>query len=103
MGLDEGVVDGNNLDITVLDGVAEDDTANAAEAVDANLDSHLVCSGGGEIRYRQGEWWLGGGRLDEEEGRERFLKAQTTGVLGSVELIGWGGGQREVRRRSRQT
>ena len=43
VGLDEGVVDGHNLDVVVLDGVAEDDATNAAEAVDANLDSHLVC------------------------------------------------------------
>lgn len=35
--LNEGVVDGDNLDVVVLDGVAEDDTANAAETVDANL------------------------------------------------------------------
>lgn len=56
MRLNEGVVDGNDLDITVLDGVAEDDATNAAKAVDANLDSHLVCRGGVEIRYRRGEW-----------------------------------------------
>lgn len=68
VGLNEGVVDGNNLDITVLDGVAEDDATNAAEAVDANLDSHLVCRGSGEIRW---EWWLGGGRSDGEEGGGR--------------------------------
>lgn len=45
-GLDEGVVDGDDLDIGVLDGVAEDDTANATEAVDADLDgSHFVRCG----------------------------------------------------------
>jgi len=58
-GLDEGVVDGNDLDLGVLDGVAEDDTANAAETVDANLDgSHFACawevvSGRGRQRQRQ--------------------------------------------------
>lgn len=36
--LNEGVVDGDNLDVVVLDGVAEDDATNAAETVDANLD-----------------------------------------------------------------
>lgn len=43
MGLNEGIVDGNDLDIGVLDSVAEDDTTNTAESVDANLDNHLVC------------------------------------------------------------
>lgn len=36
--LNEGVVDGNNLDVGVLDSVAEDDTADTTETVDANLD-----------------------------------------------------------------
>jgi len=43
LGLDERVVDSNDLDIGVLDGVAEDDTADTAKAIDANLDSHVVC------------------------------------------------------------
>ena len=43
VGLNEGVVDGNDLDVRVLNGIAEDDTANAAEPVDADLDSHVVC------------------------------------------------------------
>lgn len=38
LGLDERIVDSDNLDVGVLNGVAEDDTANAAETVDANLD-----------------------------------------------------------------
>lgn len=38
--LNEGVVDGDNLNVGVLDSVAEDDTSNAAEAVDADLDNH---------------------------------------------------------------
>lgn len=42
--VDEGVVDGHDLDFRVLGGVAEDDAANTAEAVDANLDgSHFAC------------------------------------------------------------
>jgi hypothetical protein len=36
--LNEGVVDSDDLDVGVLDGVAENDTANATEAVDADLD-----------------------------------------------------------------
>jgi hypothetical protein len=40
--LNEGVVDSNNLDLGVLDGVAEDDAADTTETVDANLDgSHF--------------------------------------------------------------
>lgn len=41
VGLNEGVVDGNDLDIGVLGSVAEDDTANAAKTVDADLDDHF--------------------------------------------------------------
>jgi hypothetical protein len=41
--LNERVVDSNNLDVGVLDGVAEDDTADTTETVDADLDgSHFV-------------------------------------------------------------
>jgi hypothetical protein len=36
--LNERVVDSDDLDVGVLDSVAEDDAANATEAVDANLD-----------------------------------------------------------------
>lgn len=40
--LNERIVDSNNLDIGVLDGVAEDDTADTTETVDADLDgSHF--------------------------------------------------------------
>lgn len=40
--LNEGVVDSDDLDLGVLDGVAENDTANATEAVDADLDGSHV-------------------------------------------------------------
>jgi hypothetical protein len=41
--LNERIVDSNNLDVGVLDGVAEDDTADTTETVDADLDgSHFV-------------------------------------------------------------
>ena len=42
LGLNEGVVDGNDLNIAVLDGIAEDNATDTAETVDADLDSHLV-------------------------------------------------------------
>ena len=38
MSLNERVVDSDDLDVGVLDSVAEDDTTDAAETVDANLD-----------------------------------------------------------------
>lgn len=41
LGLDEGVVDGNDLDVGVLDRVAEHDAADATEPVDADLGDHL--------------------------------------------------------------
>ena len=37
MRLDEGVVYGHDVDVLVLDGVPEDDTSNAAEAIDSDL------------------------------------------------------------------
>jgi hypothetical protein len=37
VGLDEGVVHGDNVDVVVLDSIAEDDTANATESVDTDL------------------------------------------------------------------
>lgn len=40
-GVNEGVVDSNNLNIAVLDGIAEYDTTNAAETVDTSLDNHF--------------------------------------------------------------
>lgn len=41
-GLNEGVVDGDNIDVVELDGIAEDNASNATEAVDSDLcGSHL--------------------------------------------------------------
>lgn len=37
MRLDEGIVDGNDLEVITLSGVAEDDTANTTETVDTDL------------------------------------------------------------------
>lgn len=42
-GLNEGVVDGDNINVVKLDGIAEDNASDAAEAVDSDLGgSHLV-------------------------------------------------------------
>jgi hypothetical protein len=38
VGFYERIVDGNDIDIIVLNGISEDDTTNAAETVDSNLD-----------------------------------------------------------------
>ena len=38
MGFNEGIVDRNDIDVIVLNGISEDDTSNAAEAVDSNFD-----------------------------------------------------------------
>jgi len=35
--LNKGIVDGDDLDVLMLEGVAEDNTSNAAEAIDADL------------------------------------------------------------------
>lgn len=41
-GLNEGVVDSDNIDVVKLDGIAEDNASNATEAVDSDLcGSHL--------------------------------------------------------------
>jgi len=39
--LDEGVVDGDDLDAVVLNGIAKDNTSNTTEAVDTDL--YVVC------------------------------------------------------------
>lgn len=53
--LNERIVDSNNLDVGVLDGVAEDDTADTTETVDADLDgSHFdYCRRNGSFCSRQ--------------------------------------------------
>ena len=38
MGFDERIIDSDDIDIIVLNGISEDDTANAAETVDTYLD-----------------------------------------------------------------
>lgn len=42
--LNEWIVDGNNLNVVELDGIAEDNAANATEAVDSDL-SWCHCAG----------------------------------------------------------
>lgn len=41
LGLNEGIVHSDDLDIVVLDSIAEDNAANTTETVDADLDSHF--------------------------------------------------------------
>jgi hypothetical protein len=38
VGFNERIVDSDDFDVIVLDGISEDDTTNAAETIDANLD-----------------------------------------------------------------
>jgi hypothetical protein len=52
--LNEGVVDGDNVDVVVLNSIAEDDTADTTETVDANLNgSH---DSGDVVSRRRGDW-----------------------------------------------
>lgn len=38
MWLNEWIIDGDNVDVVMLNGVSEDDTSNSAETVDTDLD-----------------------------------------------------------------
>ena len=49
MGFNEGIVDGDDVDVIVLNSIAEDDTTNTAESVDANLGRSHDCD---SVR-----WW----------------------------------------------
>jgi hypothetical protein len=51
VGFNERIVDGDDIDVIVLDSVSEDDTTNAAETVDSNLDGRHFC---GVVSRRQG-------------------------------------------------
>jgi len=37
VGFNEGIVDSDDVDIIMLDGISEDDTTNTTEAIDSNL------------------------------------------------------------------
>jgi len=37
VGFNEGIVDGDDVDVVVLNGISEDETTNAAETVDTDL------------------------------------------------------------------
>ena len=41
MQLDEGIIDSDDLDIIMLDGVAEDDAADTPKAVDTYFGNHF--------------------------------------------------------------
>jgi len=43
VGFNEGIVDGDDVDVVVLNRIAEDDTTDTAESVDANLCRSHVC------------------------------------------------------------
>jgi hypothetical protein len=46
VGFNERIVDSDNVNVIVLDSISEDDTTNAAETIDANLDgSHDSADG----------------------------------------------------------
>jgi hypothetical protein len=40
LGFNERVIDGDNLNVIMLDSIPIDDTSNSAKAVDSNLDRH---------------------------------------------------------------
>lgn len=111
-GLNEGVVDSNDLDVIVLNGVAEDDTADTAKSVDTDLDDHFdglflgsrLKSSLGRVdgrivgswdclmmlRWKDGERREGTGTDVEKEGVGRDLKAQRQSQEGKgPTAIGW--------------
>ncbi len=45
MGFNERIIDGDNVDIVVLNCVSEDDTTNAAETIDSHFDRGHDCYG----------------------------------------------------------
>jgi hypothetical protein len=53
LGLDEGIVDSNDLNLGVLDGIAENNAADTTETVDADLDNH--CDG---VLCDEGKNWV---------------------------------------------
>lgn len=54
MDLNEGVVDGDNVDVVVLNRIAEDDTADTTETVDTNLDG--CHDSGDDVSMCWGNW-----------------------------------------------
>jgi len=52
--LNEGVVDGDNVDVVVLNRIAEDDTADTTETVDTNLDG--CHDSGDDVSMCWGNW-----------------------------------------------
>jgi len=47
--LNEGVVDSDNVDVVVLNGISEDDTANTTETVDTDLERIVSFCGGMDV------------------------------------------------------
>jgi hypothetical protein len=79
VGLDEGVVDGDDRDVGVLKGISEDDTTNTAETIDSNLyGGHGCCIGG-----QRAEVFLVGGAEGQEGSQEQEELSQ--GVLTMID------------------
>lgn len=49
--VDERVVDGDDLNLRLLEGSTEDETADTTETVDSNLDSHVCEVSGMNVIY----------------------------------------------------
>jgi hypothetical protein len=86
VGLNEGVVDGNDLDVGVLHSIAEDDTANAAESVDANFDNHLVCSLGPVSNCTKRVF---GGEMNRVLRSQEQLGCDGDGKMKRLSMFGW--------------
>jgi hypothetical protein len=43
VGFNERIIDGDNVDVFMLNGISEDDTTDTAETIDANLGNHGSC------------------------------------------------------------
>jgi hypothetical protein len=63
VGLNERIVDGDDVNIVMLNSIAEDDTSNAAETVDTNLNGCHVVAGRWldkvTVIFLLGEFWWG--------------------------------------------
>jgi glycosyltransferase involved in cell wall biosynthesis len=55
VGFNERIVDSDDFDVIVLDGISEDNTTNAAETIDANLDGSHDSACGVSVMLRRGE------------------------------------------------
>jgi hypothetical protein len=65
VGFNEGIVDGDDVDVLVLNSIAEDDTTDTAESVDANLCRSHVCDSRGVLSEMRGLrlLWMAGTQI----------------------------------------